>query len=101
MTTAVEQIWTGIESVTGQRALTVSVAEYAQIIGISRISAHRLVARGDVQKLDLPLSAIRIPVSEIFRAFGVTKEGTAEAPAAPDDISVSDQSFELDPKVTP
>ncbi len=82
MTTAVEQIWTGIESVTGQRALTVSVAEYAQIVGISRISAHRMVARGDVQKLDLPLSAIRIPVSEIFRAFGIGM-GTTDSAVVP------------------
>ncbi len=97
MATAVEQIWDGIESVTVQhRALTVSVAEYAQIIGISRISAHRLLARGDVQKLDLAGASTRILVSEIFRAFGVTQKCTTEAPAAPGTgISVSDPASEL------
>ncbi len=79
-----EALWDAINRETG-RSATVSVQEFAEIVGISKISAHRQVARGDIATLKLPgLVTRRIPVSEVFRVFGVEmRMGTADSAAAP------------------
>lgn len=81
-----DALWHAIERVTGRkRTPTVSVKEYAEIVGISTISGHRMAARGDIQTLDLPIVSRRIPVDEVFRAFGV-EMGTSVNADAPGDI---------------
>ncbi len=68
-----EALWDTIETTTGRhRPAVVTVAEFAQIMDISRVTAYRMAAlppdEGGIETVKL-LGAKRIPTSEIFRLF--------------------------------
>lgn len=66
-----EQIWDAIERSTGRaRPMVVSIAEFAEILDVSRITAYRMAncgpGAGGISTIQL-LGTKRVPVSEIFR----------------------------------
>ena len=69
-----EQIWDTIERETGRtRPLTSTVAEFAKIMDISKVTVYRMCERGiesgGIRSTKL-LNATRIPTGEIFRLLG-------------------------------
>jgi excisionase family DNA binding protein len=62
-----------IHEVTGSwHPAVVTIGQFAQIFGISGMTTRRMIDRGDLATLRLPgLSSVRIPVSEVYRVFGV------------------------------
>ena len=68
------EIWDTIERETGRtRPLTTTVAEFARIMDISKITAYRMCERGvehDGIRSTKLLTATRIPTGEIFRLLG-------------------------------
>lgn len=72
-----EEIWATIERKTGrQHPISVTVAEFSDIMNVSKGTGYRMVADGPsadgIQSTKMR-TAIRIPTGEIFRLLGIEK----------------------------
>ncbi len=61
-----------ITDITGNpHPAVLTVAQFAQILGISGITVRRMLERGDIQEVKIPGTMVkRIPVDEVYRILG-------------------------------
>ncbi len=77
MTTTTDMLNKTITEITGlSHPALLTVAQFAQILGISGITVRRMIERGDVADVKIPGTiAKRIPITEIYRIFGHGEAG--------------------------
>lgn len=76
-----------------KRSLTVSVTMAAELLGISRNLAYKLVKNGDIPSIKLGKRRILIPIVALSNII----KGTAECSTASSNTPLSAHSLEEDP----